>query len=124
METSEKDLRAVATKRVRAKRDFFAHLASYLIINGALVAVWALTGEGYPWFVWPLLGWGVGVAFHGVGLLVNLSSTSRAVDGKDVVIAPPVATGDVRAAPMLQIEEGRKEPSHAQQRLFRSAHLG
>ncbi|MBA3437053.1 MAG: XRE family transcriptional regulator, partial [Thermoleophilaceae bacterium] len=26
-----------------------------------LVAIWALTGEGYFWPVWPALGWGIGL---------------------------------------------------------------
>ena len=26
-----------------------------------LVAIWALTGAGYFWPIWPMLGWGIGV---------------------------------------------------------------
>ena len=78
MEPAELELRAIATRRVRAKRSFMAHLASCAIVNAALAAIWALTGAGYPWFLWPLLGWGIGLAFHGVGLLVSLSTTSPA----------------------------------------------
>jgi L-alanine-DL-glutamate epimerase-like enolase superfamily enzyme len=33
--------------------------AVYLAVNAMLVAIWALTGAGYFWPVWPLLGWGV-----------------------------------------------------------------
>ena len=29
-----------------------------------LVAVWAATGMGHPWFIYPLFGWGVGLAAH------------------------------------------------------------
>jgi len=29
------------------------------------VLIWALTGGGYFWPVWPALGWGIGVAMHG-----------------------------------------------------------
>jgi hypothetical protein len=24
-----------------------------------------MTGAGYPWFIFPMLGWGVGIAAHG-----------------------------------------------------------
>lgn len=41
-----------------------AHLGTYVAVNVMLVVIWALTGFGYPWFVWPLLGWGTGIAFH------------------------------------------------------------
>lgn len=76
MKVKEDDLRAVATKRVRMKGEFWAHLTSYLIINTALAAIWALTGAGYPWFVWPLIGWGIGLAFHAVALWLDLAKTS------------------------------------------------
>jgi hypothetical protein len=32
-----------------------------------LVAIWALTGAGYPWPVWPALGWGIGLVPHAFG---------------------------------------------------------
>jgi hypothetical protein len=30
-------------------------------LRGAAVALWALTGMGYFWPVWPILGWGIAV---------------------------------------------------------------
>jgi hypothetical protein len=29
-----------------------------------LWVIWLITGAGYPWPVWPMLGWGIGVAGH------------------------------------------------------------
>jgi hypothetical protein len=26
--------------------------------------IWLVTGANYPWPVWPMLGWGIGVAGH------------------------------------------------------------
>jgi hypothetical protein len=37
---------------------------TYLAVMALLWLVWLLTGHGYPWPVWPMLGWGVGVAGH------------------------------------------------------------
>jgi vacuolar-type H+-ATPase subunit I/STV1 len=56
--------REAAIKRVKAKRDFKNHLAIYLMVNGLFVIIWAVGGGGYFWPVWPLAGWGVGVAFN------------------------------------------------------------
>jgi hypothetical protein len=53
-----------AKKRVSEIRDFYQHLAMYVVINIALVVVNLLSSPGYFWFVWPLLGWGIGVALH------------------------------------------------------------
>jgi hypothetical protein len=43
------------------------HLHAYVAVNALLVAIWALSGFGYPWFVWPLLGWGIGLVSHARG---------------------------------------------------------
>ena len=53
-----------AIERLERKRDFTAHLAVYLIVNAGLVVIWALTSAGYFWPLWPILGWGIGVALH------------------------------------------------------------
>jgi hypothetical protein len=46
--------------------DFSEHLRIFLAIQLLLVAIWAVTGAGYFWPVWPFLGWGIGVAVHGI----------------------------------------------------------
>ena len=37
-------------------------VAVYLAVNLMLIVIWAATGAGYFWPIWPLLGWGVGLA--------------------------------------------------------------
>ena len=47
---------------------FRAHATSYLLVMALLVAIWLLTSPGgYFWPVWPMLGWGFGLAAHGLG---------------------------------------------------------
>jgi fatty acid desaturase len=58
------EFRDLARTRLRKRRDFTSHLVSYLIINAFLVGLWALTGAGYFWPAWVLLGWGVGLVFN------------------------------------------------------------
>ncbi len=41
-----------------------AHLASYVAVILGLWLVWAVTGFGYPWPIWPMLGWGMGLIGH------------------------------------------------------------
>ena len=38
------------------RTSFRIHLAVYLVVNVALVCIWAVTGAGYFWPIWPLLG--------------------------------------------------------------------
>jgi len=47
----------------RRRSEFNAHLRSYLIVNGALIVINLLT-TWYPWAIWPIVGWGIGLAFH------------------------------------------------------------
>lgn len=55
-----------ARHRAGARLGFRIHLLSFLAINAGL-AVIALS-RGQFWFVWPLLGWGLGLAAHGLSL--------------------------------------------------------
>lgn len=56
--------REAAVKRLKAKRDFKSHLATYVVVNLMLVAIWALSGRGYFWPIWPIAGWGVGLVLN------------------------------------------------------------
>jgi len=66
----EKELREKAEKRVEEKKGFYWDLGAYVIVNAGLFAIWLLTGAGYPWFVWPVLGWGIGLVFHFLSVFV------------------------------------------------------
>ena len=52
-------------RQILRRRAFLVHLAVWAAVNALLVAVWAINGGGHPWFVYPLLGWGIGIAAHG-----------------------------------------------------------
>lgn len=64
-----------AANRVKAKVGFYQHLTAYILVNGMLMILYFLTTLAagslyYPWFIWPLLGWGIGLAFHFVSVFV------------------------------------------------------
>jgi hypothetical protein len=40
------------------------HARTYLVVIALLWLIWLVTGAGYPWPVWPMLGWGIGVLGH------------------------------------------------------------
>ena len=52
------------------RRALWFHGATYAAVNLLLVALWALTDTDHPWFVYPLLGWGVGLAIHAAATLL------------------------------------------------------
>ena len=53
-----------AKKRVKAKKDFYSHLGTWILVNIILIIVWSLSGQGYPWFLWPLSIWGAFVLLN------------------------------------------------------------
>lgn len=52
-------------RQIRRRRGFLVHAALWAAVNAMLVIVWALVGGGHPWFLYPLLGWGIGLVAHG-----------------------------------------------------------
>ena len=53
-----------ALGRVKAKRDLRNHIAMYLVVNALLVVIWAMSGGGYFWPIWPIAGWGIAVVLN------------------------------------------------------------
>ena len=49
----------------RRRRRLSPQLAPFLAVNLMLVVIWAATGAGYFWPIWPILGWGIGLLPHG-----------------------------------------------------------
>ena len=47
---------------------FFKHLGTYLIINAFLVGMNLLSDGKVDWAIYPLLGWGIGVALHAMSV--------------------------------------------------------
>lgn len=53
-----------AKKRVKAKKEFYRHLGTYLVMSTFFFLLNAVTSFGDWWFYWPMLGWGLAVLFH------------------------------------------------------------
>ena len=70
----------IAERRVKQRLELWWHLGTYVIINGFLVIVWAITGGGYPWFIWVMVGWGIGIAFHIMQYFLTIHGESRRQD--------------------------------------------
>ena len=66
--SSDELLKRIARKKAKEKSDFYIHLGVYLVVNLFLFAMWYITlgPGGFPWFVFPLLGWGIGIVAHAV----------------------------------------------------------
>jgi signal transduction histidine kinase len=60
---SEEEVLRRARRRAAAEVGFYGHLMSYLGVIAFLALVNLMT-TSYPWFLWPALGWGLGLFSH------------------------------------------------------------
>ena len=73
---NEKDAQLWEIAKKRAS--FKYHVASYIVFNAFFWVIWAFTGKhgyhdkdyGFPWPVWPMMGWGIGLLFQFLGAYV------------------------------------------------------
>jgi hypothetical protein len=84
---TDDEIRDKARARVHAKLGFFRHLTVYIIVNGFLVIIWAMssagmwwawwgpryTGNPWPlnfWPAWVMVFWGIGLVAHCLSVFV------------------------------------------------------
>jgi hypothetical protein len=78
-ESSDRELYVEARRRVVARKNFYIHLVVYILVNALLIAIWATTDVKVPevkipWFIYPLVGWGIGILFHFLAVFVFSAS--------------------------------------------------
>jgi hypothetical protein len=67
--SDDEAVRVEAVARLKRKRKFFDDLAGYVVVNGVLWLIWALTGhssDGVPWPVWVTAIWGFLLVLDGL----------------------------------------------------------
>ncbi len=60
-----------AHQRVQELKSFYSHLAIYIIGNLGLFLINMLTTPDVLWFLWALLGWGIGLGLHAFWLFAG-----------------------------------------------------
>ena len=66
IQNNEQEKYFFAKKRVDEIKGFYGNLISYIIFNGFFLILNLITSPNELWFFWPLIGWGIGVVFHGM----------------------------------------------------------
>ena len=56
--------------RSARRRGVWMHAIIYVVVNLLLVVIWAVTGAGFPWFVFPLFGWLIGLVIDAASAYV------------------------------------------------------
>ena len=65
-----------AKRRVQLKAGFKKHVAVYVGVNLMLLIINLSTASDQLWFLWPLLGWSIGLLMHGLKAYVLPGSTT------------------------------------------------
>jgi len=60
----------IARKRAGAKLGWYLHALVYLVVNAAMVIASVYGLRQRPWTLYPALGWGLGLALHGIAVFV------------------------------------------------------
>ncbi len=53
---------------VHKLRQFYTDILVYGVVNLGLVLIWAISGGGYFWPIWVIIGWGIGLGVHAFSL--------------------------------------------------------
>jgi len=53
---------------VHKLRRFYTDVLIYGVVNLGLILIWAISGAGYFWPIWVIIGWGIGLGVHAFSL--------------------------------------------------------
>ena len=67
----DEERRRKARRVAEARYGFLWHLPIYIVVNLVLVAVWLFSGAGFPWPIFPIFFWGIGVVGHYIAAYRN-----------------------------------------------------
>jgi len=65
---SPEEIDRLARRRAGAKLGWYFHAAVYVVVNLGLIAL--AVARGRNWAMFPLIGWGVGLALHGISVFL------------------------------------------------------
>src|SRR5215213_10138290 len=67
---SSEELERLAHKRAGAKLGWYVHLAIYVLVNLSIFAAAHFGFRSRPWNPFAMIGWGLGLALHGLSVFV------------------------------------------------------
>ena len=73
---NENERYELAKKRAEMKLGFYVHAAIFVAVNLLLLFINLTTDSTNWWFIWPLLGWGIGLFVHGVLVFFDTRTTA------------------------------------------------
>jgi hypothetical protein len=78
------DLQRIARRRAGAKLGLYIHAAVYIAVNAFLALVQMQTTPQVHWNLWPLAGWGLGLAIHASVVLLAASGLRERMEANEL----------------------------------------
>jgi hypothetical protein len=78
------DLNRIARRRAGAKLGLYIHAAVYIAVNAFLALVQTQTTPQIHWNLWPLAGWGLGLAIHASVVLLAASGLRERMEANEL----------------------------------------
>lgn len=78
------DLKRIARRRIRARLGLYLHAAVYVAVNALLALVQSQATPTIAWNLWPLAGWGLGLAIHGAVVLLGQSGLRERMEADEL----------------------------------------
>jgi hypothetical protein len=78
------DLQRIARRRAGAKLGLYIHAAVYIAVNAFLALVQMQTTPQVHWNLWPLAGWGLGLAIHASVVLLAASGLRERMEADEL----------------------------------------
>ena len=78
------DLKRIARRRAGAKLGLYIHAAVYVAVNAFLALVQMQTTPQVHWNLWPLAGWGLGLAIHASVVLLPASGLRERMEANEL----------------------------------------
>jgi hypothetical protein len=67
---TDEEIDRLAHRRAGAKLGWYIHATAYVVVNLVLFGLSQYAFGHRPWSVFPVVGWGIGLALHGVSVFV------------------------------------------------------
>ena len=78
-------LMQTAETKAKVKVEFKIHLLTYIAVNSLLAVINFNLTPGHIWFIWPLMGWGIGIILHTIRVyLIGESSLKERMIEKEM----------------------------------------
>ena len=78
------DLQRIARRRAGAKLGLYIHATVYVVVNAFLALVQNQATPQVHWSLWPLAGWGLGLAIHAAVVFLGASGVRARMEAEEL----------------------------------------